>query len=287
MTKPIRVIITGPNEGRTDAPTVEDLLGQIKDFVDVLHGVEKAAQPERTKHLVWRVTDATMNSPITLELTPYGEGPVAEIAQCVDVVERAVADGMRALHLGNARPKYFTEAVLEKTRKIHARVMNGLSDTALRFDGTIESADIVIDRKAAISVETAMEKARAIDSIPYRELGSVEGYVTKPELDGKGRAILRFKSRLNGAEIKAYADGEAFRQVEALRLSDVWDGARVRVYGLIIYKTLGQIEHINATGIEVLDRDSTLPSIDDILDPTFTGHLTSEEFIARQRGYDA
>ena len=80
MAKPIKIVINGPAGERTDAPTTEDFLSQIRDFLDVLQGVEKAALPEQSKHLVWRVTDATMNSPITLELTPFGDGPAADVA---------------------------------------------------------------------------------------------------------------------------------------------------------------------------------------------------------------
>lgn len=130
-----------------------------------------------------------------------------------------------------------------------------------------------------------IERAKGEASIPYTELGSIEGFVTKPELDGYQRAILRFRSRLSGEEIKAYASGDAFHQVEALRLSDVWHGVRVRVYGAIQHKGLGVIEHINATDIEVLDRDP-LPSAEDILDPDFTGGLTTEDFLRELRRDD-
>jgi hypothetical protein len=62
----------------------------------------------------------------------------------------------------------------------------------------------------------------------------------------------------------------------------VWHGVRVRVYGTISYKSLGVIDGLAATGIEVLDRVQ-LPGIDDIVDPTFAGGLSAEEFLAEQR----
>jgi hypothetical protein len=131
-------------------------------------------------------------------------------------------------------------------------------------------------------VERAFDAEKATAPVPYRELGSVEGFVSKAELDGLGRAVLRFWARTNGAEVKAIATGEAFKQLEELRLSDVWHGVRVRVYGTISYKGLGVIDGLVATGIEVLDR-SQLPGIDDIVDPTFTGGLSAEDFLANQR----
>lgn len=284
MAKPVRVTIKGPEDEWIDAPTVDDLLGQVRDLVDVLRGVERASELGASQ-LVWRVTDAQMNSPISLELTPFGRGSLADVAARVDRVERLAADGLLALRRGDPAPPYFTEDILPKARKIYSRVLNGLSGTTIAFDPTVEAEPLVIDPAAARDVDRTFERARALASIPYTELGSVEGFVTKPELDGYHRAILRFRARLGGAEIKAFASGNAFRQVEALTLSEVWHGVRVRVYGTIHYKTLGQIEHINATGIEVLDTQP-LPGIDDIVDPAFTRGLSTEDFLREQRRDD-
>lgn len=285
MAKPVRVTITGKSDTVSDAPTVEDLIGQLRDLADVFKGVEKAMLPGRGGELVWRITDASRNSPLSLELTPYSQGGGGDVSQRASQVERAAAEGLVALQRGGPRPAYFTDEVLPKAQRLYQRVRNGLSETTIRFDSDV-AQPIVIDRPAAQRAEHAAEAVKGEVSIPYREIGSVEGFITKPELDGFGRAILRFKSRLTGAEIKAYASGEAFHQVEALRLSDVWHGARVRVYGLIHYKGLGQIEVINASGIELLDTEP-LPGIDDIVDVDFTGGLGTEEFLRQQRGFDA
>lgn len=285
MAKPVRLVITGTADTVSDAPTVDDLLGQIRDLTDVFQGVEKALLPERGGGLVWRVTDASMNSPLSIELTPYGTDPTATVSERAAKVERATAEGLEALRRGEPRPAFFTDDVLPKARRLYMRALNGLADTTIQFEADVADT-IVMDRPAAKEVEHGAEVAVGNASIPYREIGSVEGFITKPELDGFGRAILRFKSRLSGAEVKAYASGEAFHQVEALRLSDVWHGARVRVYGLIHYKALGQIEVINASGLELLDAEP-LPGIDDILDASFTGGLSTEDFLRQQRRFDA
>ena len=285
MAKPVRVTISGPDDERIDAPTVDDLLGQIRDFVEVLKSVEKTLGPNEAGEIEWRVTDATMNSPISLEFTPYGKGGAAAVASHVDRIEQITASGLRALRRGDARPPFFSDETLVRAKRLHARVLNGLSDTVIAFDATIDTEALVIDRPAARDVERTIDRARAKSSAPYREIGSIEGFVTKPELDGYNRAILRFKSRLSGEEVKAYASGDAFRQIEALTLSDVWHGLRVRVYGTITYKSLGVVEVINATGIEVLD-DEALPGIDAIIDPNFTGGISTEDFLRELRRDD-
>ena len=280
MTKPVRVTVKGPDDDRVAAPTVDDLLGQIRDFLDILRGVEKTVG-EGGNDLVWRVTDAKMNSPISLELTPYGNAPAAEVLARAALVESRTAEGFRALRRGDAHPPYFTEEVLAKARRIDQRVLNGLSDTTIAFADDPEL--LVIDRPAAREVERAVEREKGLASIPYQELGSIEGFVTKPELDGHERAILRFRSRLDGSEIKAYARGHAFHQIEELRLSDVWHGVRVRVYGAIHYKGLGQVDCINATSIEIMDTHQ-LPGIQRHCGSEFHGRIDDLRFPARTQG---
>ncbi len=278
MANPIRVTIKGSDATGTDAPTVDDLLEQIRDFVEVLRGVERAVTADSANELVWRVTDVTMNSPINVELTPFPTNPAIFIGARADAVEQATARGFAALRQGEVRPSYFTDDVLPKARRMYARVLNGLADTKIAF-GNEQNEDIQIDQPIARKVQAA---AIAIEPVPYRELGSVEGFVSRAELDGFGRAILRFRARLDNSDIKAVATGKAFGQLEAMRLSDIWQGVRVRVHGTISYKSLGQIDGIIASGIEILDQ-ANLPSLDDINDTNFSGSLTSEEYLEELR----
>lgn len=281
MANPIRVTIKGSSAGGTDAPTVDDLIGQIKDIVDVLQGVERAIA-NGANDLVWRVTNVRMNSPIDMELTPFGRDDAAFIGARALEVEHATLDGLRALRAGNPRPAFFTEEVLPKARRLHARMTNGLSETALTFDPAVSEAPLVLDQETARAVAATEGEAKAAVGVPYRELGSVEGFVAKAELDGHGRPILWFRSRMDNVTLKAIGKGDALRQIEALRLSDVWRGVRLRVYGMIYYKALGQIDHIQATGIEPLD-NLALPGLDDIIDPDFTRGLTTEEYLRELR----
>lgn len=282
MAKPIRITIKGSDDTGTDAPTVDDFLGQVRDFLGVLQGVEKAVSEDGENELVWRVTNAQMNSPIWVEVTPFAKNPAIYADARADKVERAAMEGLRAIKTGEQRPRYFNDEVMKKARTIHARVTNGLADTVFAFDDSISTEPVVIDRESARKVEAAHRAAILQAPQPYRELGSIEGFLSKAELDGFGRAILRFRSRLDGVEIKATATGRAFHQLESLRLSDVWQGLRVRVYGTINYRGLGDIEGLNATGIEVLDQ-VPLPSFADIVDENFTGGLRSEDYLAELR----
>lgn len=281
MVKPVRLTVKGAGEVGENAPTVDDLLGQLSDFVEILKGVEKALGDDKGNQIIWRVTDAERQNPISFELTPTPINPAIFIGDRAASIERIARAGLVSLRNGDTRPAYFTDETLAKAKRMHVRVKNGLADTLIEAPD-VDPVPIVIDADVAGAVERAFDALKAARPSPYREVGSVEGFVSKAELDGLGRAVLRFWSRINGAEIKAIATGEAFKQLEELRLSDVWHGVRVRVYGTISYKTLGVIDGLTATGIEVLDRVQ-LPGIDDIVDPTFTGGLSAEAFLAEQR----
>ncbi len=282
MANSIKITIKGSNETGIDAPTVEDFLGQVHDFLAVLQNVEKAVSEDGKNELVWRVTHAQMNSPICFEVTPFPKNPAIYIDARAAQVERVAMEGIVAIKTGDQYPPYFNKYSMAKTRAIYARVMNGLADTSFSFGPAIAPEPVIIDRNTARNVEAFYQAALATQPAPYRELGSVEGFVSKAERGDIGCAILRFHSRLDGTEIKAIAEGRAFQQLEALRLSDVWEGVRVRVYGTIWYHSLGAIKKIDATGIEVLDQ-SPLPNMDNIIDENFTNGVISENYLAALR----
>ncbi|MGC8468847.1 MAG: hypothetical protein ACP5NI_02970 [Acetobacteraceae bacterium] len=279
--EPVRLTIEGAGQAGDNAPAVDDLLGQVSDYVEILKGVEKARGDDRENQIVWRVTNAERRNPITFELTPTPINPAVFINDRAADIERITREGLVALGNGEIRPAFFTDETLAKAKRLHARVKNGLANTVIEAPD-VDAEPIIIDAAVADKVERSFEALKAAQSVPYRELGSIEGFVSRAELDGFGRAVLRFWARTNGAEIKAIATGEAFKQLEEMRLSDVWQGVRVRVYGTINYKSLGVIDGLRATGIEVLD-GAHLPGITDIVDPTFTGGLSAEEFLAEQR----
>jgi hypothetical protein len=276
MAKPIRLTIKGSDASGTDAPTVDDLLGQVRDFVKTLRGVENAISDDGNV-LVWRVTNVTMNSPISITVTPFSPNPAIFADRRATIVQDAVRSGFAALAAGEIRPAYFTDEVLPSAQRLYGRVLNGLADTTIEFETDDAGPPVMISREIAQTVIDVATAARPI-RVPYREQGSIEGFVSNAERDGLGRGVLRFRSRLDGTMVKAVATGEAFHQLEKFRLGEVWDGVRIRVYGVLRYRDLGDLESMDATGIEVMDQ-VPLPGIADIIDPAFTGGLRSEAYL--------
>ena len=281
MADPIRLIIRASQTAGTDAPTVDDLLGQIRDFVDVLRGVERALDADGVR-IIWRVTNATRNSPICFELTPYSTDHAAFVDDRAARVEMATSQGLLALQRGIERPPYFTDEVLPKARKLHERVTNGLADTRIDFGAASNSAPITIDQKAAAIVIEAAAATQGRPLHPYRELGSLEGYFARAELDGYGRPVLWVRGRVDNLMVKAVVNGKAIRQLEQTRLGEVWRGARLRVYGTIHYRAVGLLDHIDADFLEVVE-EVGLPGLGDIVDEDFTGGLSTEDFLREVR----
>ena len=117
----------------------------------------------------------------------------------------------------------------------------------------------------------------------YKELGSIEGNAQSVERDGYGRRILWVRYRLTGENVKCIVSGAAEQELEQHQIKDVWRYRRVQVSGMLHYKGIGILREVEAIRVRFLRDRNELPSVDDILDPNFTGGLRSEDYLARLR----
>lgn len=140
-----------------------------------------------------------------------------------------------------------------------------------------------IARSAAKNTELAL---KPVDK-PYAELGSIEGIARGVDVDGHGRRLLNVRHRLTGDVIKCILHGQALEVIGRHTVGDVFQGLRVHVHGTIRYRSLGHISQVEATEILFARPRADLPSIDDILDETFTGGLKSEDYLERLRDGNA
>jgi hypothetical protein len=283
MTDPIRFTIRG-HSAETDAPTVEDLVAQIEDWFSILRGVEEALAEDSAREIEWRVTGASMNSPLAFELTAFPRRHGMNIERRAREVKQQVAAGLSVLRSKAERPSYFTEPVLERTARLFERVMNGLSLTKIEFGDHLP--EIEINPTSARAAATNISSVRKPKEKPYREIGSVEGTLQRVERDGYGRPLLFVKLRVDGEIVKCVARDSARAEVEGHEIADIWKDRRVRVFGTIYYRALGRITQIEADAVQFLRPKGELPRPGDIVDETFTGGLKSEEYLERLRNGD-
>src|SRR5260370_5351908 len=196
-------------------------------------------------------------------------------------VKEEISAGLSALRSKPERPSYFTEPVLEKAERLFERVTNGLSLTRIEFGDDLPTIEITPPgAKLAARNITAVRKPK---EKPYREIGSVEGTLQRVERDGYGRPLLYVKLRVSGETIKCIARGSAQGEVEHHEISDIWKNKRVRVFGTIYYKALGQIIQVESDAAQFLPPREEFPRASEIIDENFTGCLESEEYLESVR----
>jgi hypothetical protein len=280
MSSPIRFSVSG-RDAETDAPTVEDLLAQVGDYIGIMRGVEEALADDGASEIQWRITNAKKSSPLELEITPFARRHGLNIDTRVRQVKEHTASGLALLVTRAERPSYFTEAVLEKAERLFDRVTNGLNLTKIDYDVDIPAVEITpTNGRSAMAHTAAVRKPK---EKPYREIGSVEGFLKGVEKDGFGRAVVFVKLRRDGETVKCLANETAQVEVEQHQIGDVWKNRRVRVAGTIYFKSLGCISKIDADIVQFLRSSDELPSSSDIIDRNFTDGLRSEEHLEKLR----
>lgn len=281
MISPIHFSISGHN-AETDAPTVDDLVNQVGDYISIMRAVEEALADDGTSEIEWRVTNAKKNTPLELELTPFPRRHGTNIDQRVHKVKEYTAGGLALLAANAERPSFFNDAVLEKVERLFQRVTNGLDLTKVDYGPEIQRTVEITPSIARVAV-SHISAVRVPQEKPYRELGSVEGFLKGVDRDGFGHAIVYVKLRLNGEIVKCLASETVESEVEKHQIGDVWKNRRVRVSGTIYYKSLGRISKIDADVVQFLRRRDELPSSSDIINKDFTSGLASTEYLEKLR----
>ncbi len=279
MATKITVQIRASREG--GSPTIADLLDQVRDYFDILENVEEAVSGNGTTALEWRVVSATTNSPITLEAMAFARDYGVNIDRRAADVTREVATGLKALSLGSSRPHFFDDRTIAKAERIFERVTNGLAQTFINHGPDLPALELTppVARAAMGFAKAALTPPEQ----PYTELGSIEGAARTIDQDGHGRLILRVQERLTGEDVKCIVTGKARDELGEHQVRDIWHNRRVRVYGTLRFKGRGRLQQVDATMVRFLRDRSDFPDVADILDPDFTGGLSSEEYLERIR----
>lgn len=283
MPKPIRIKIEGMTVGGVDAPTVEDLLFQIQDFVSILHGVEDAIAGGESAEIVWRVTDTSKNSPITIEISPFAKNHAMNVDNRAQQVVAATADGFVSISRSAERPMFFSDRLVGKMENVFSRVSNGLSRTAIDLSAYQRGREVILDREVARAAQANFDIWKKPEAVVYRELGSVEGFISKVELDGYRRPIVWLRTRIDGRVVKCVSKFDALKRIGHYELTELIQGFRIQVFGTIHYKDLEKIGHVEVDDVHVFGPDAELPDIDMIVAPNFTGGVEASAYLKRIR----
>ena len=283
MTKPIKITVTGTDNRGDDAPMVQDLLSQIQDQVDILQAVEGAIFDDGKEKIIWRVTDVTKNSPITFEITPYPKTHEMDVQSRINNVIVATANGLQMLLIQGDRPPHFTDAVLKKIENISKRVTNGLAGSKVDFSEYEDAPQCELTHDVAAKTVKKIAEIRAPAHHLHREIGSVEGYIKTVGRDGLGRPVLTLATRIDGTDVKCVSSDGGLDKISHLEVGAVTQGLRVRAHGLLHFKSPGVLDRIEVERVECFEKEDDLPTIQDLIDPEFTGGLEAVEYMRLKR----
>lgn len=266
----------------TDAPTVDDLLAQLRDYFDLLNIVEENLAADGQTAVQWRVISAAKASPLSFTCQAFPRQFAVNIDTRVDMVLGFANTALMDLCTGNDLSAVLLDGAAAKALSIFQRVTNGLGRTVFETDSPKIPVVALTPPVARVAVRTISSQLSPVDR-PYKELGSIEGYVETVSLDGWGRRILYLKHRISGAEVKCVVSGDAEREFALREIADVWRKQRVTVSGTIHFKSAGRISHVDVDRVRFLRSRTELPGVDDIIDVGFTGGMKSEEYLAKLR----
>ena len=103
MPRKIKLVISGKG-AETDAPAVEDVLDQLRDYHDILREVEEAVAKDGKRAIDWRIVNASRNSPLSFEFEAFPHEFAVNIDRRAESVVSATAVGMDALQTQSERP---------------------------------------------------------------------------------------------------------------------------------------------------------------------------------------
>jgi len=281
----VKLSISGNGDG-TDAPLVGELLDQIRDYFAMLDGVTASITGDDKPRFVWRVIDASRNSPLAFTAEAFPTDVRKGTMIIAEQAKLQVAEGIKQLQSAAVRPQFFSDNVLDAAERFIRRNTKSLSSTKLEHGAG--QPDVVVTLTAATAMIGNLERIRESPAVrTYQELGSIEGMIQNVGTDHWGRHLLIIKDRLHGQDIRCVVEGDAHTMLEQQRVANVaWGKRRVIVTGKIAYRSLGRVSQAYIDRVEFLDQGDEPVQFADIIDRDFTAGLSSEEYLRKARGDD-
>lgn len=248
---------------------------QVLDFFDLL-------LPEKQDSgLVWNLSLATTNSPLTVVGEPISLKPDVDVTVIARVQKALLAGELRALTTGTRPIRAFSHKRRETVRRLFSRNLNGIGSTSAVLDGS-DTPVLITPAIAQIGIDTLEKQEGGIEKFLIgdrgrEEVGSIEGHLVKVGTDYNQPAIL-VRERKSGVEIWCRVDpGLKHKISEETSFEDVWEHRRVIVKGRIQFGSGGEILRVYANAVVPIK--SRQMTIHDIKDADFTNGVNTEEYL--------
>lgn len=277
---PERVTITIRSELGEDGPlTVNDALRQVLDFFDLL----SEAQGENAETVSWRLVSVTKNSPLEAIAEPFSDVPGIDVTTIARNAKRATFSALDEITSGGDVPSWMSQRAREKMRSILTRNTHGVGRTDIKIDD-VSPVVMLVQKKAnvgLVSLRRAEDELSANEpDLSRSEIGSVDGFVAEATTYRRQPA-LNIRERRTGAQVLCVLSEKVAERAGAHSWREVWDGARVLVYGRIQFNRKGVAASIRADDIiEIAPKELSYAT--DVADSNFTGGLEPVEYLAQE-----
>lgn len=259
--------------GKTENVPLATLLEVARDTLEILQELDKEISKDDRGTLVWEVTDASLNSPLMLELEPVRRSPIDARERVVD----AYVKGLSVLNRRRTKPRHFSTKALSAAKRMAQSYDNG----AGKVEFSAPRNAVVLSPKVAPNVEAILSPPVAsglqLFRGPRAEIGTLEGVVTILKSDGQ--EFFTLKDRFRGCEVRC-----VFRPELDSVVREAWK-RRAQITGAIQYGADGIPRQIEVERIRLLREAAELPQFKDFgID--ITGGVDSVEYVRALRDAD-
>ena len=255
-----------------------DAMQQVRDYFDLL-------TDQGQDHIVWRLTSATTQSPLTVEAEPYDQRTKAGGYGAIAPHVAKVREGLERLEAGEDLGPDFPDEKREVAISLLERNLNGIGRTKIFFGhgGQQVQLDQQIARRALTAIEGGEDALHEYlyGTFARREAGSIEGQILDVGTDSEEPAV-HIVEHLSGRRISCRINKEIRHDIERrLTAAHVWDKHRIRIRGVLNYDADGRLIRLYDGRIAFIEPVDV--SVDDLHDPEFTEGLEPSEYLERLR----
>lgn len=258
----VKMVISSPS----GLIPVKSLTAAISKVYNILADMDRQLSCGRAT-TGWAIRHLSMQSPAEIDIVPYNPTKLADPEKCISLS----VNGMNSLIKAAKRPRYFTDSMLESVREFVRLVDQKNIDDISLYNG---AKSIRLDSKIIGNVDALVARRRE------KPISAIDG-----RLD-----MINIHSDLKVGIYRLVDDRQIiaeFDEVEKMKekVKELL-GKRVYVEGVLKRNKDGEPTSIMIKHMEAMPDDGDLPKLSDLfgLDRDFTGGLSVDEFLRRQRG---
>lgn len=255
-------------------PDAADFDLVFSDTLDILSDLARAASPDLRAFSKWKISEATLRSPLHLTLSAGAPDVDASDAK---LAVQSYLGGLRILDaekVPEEPPPLFDEPLLRSTRHLVSVLRR---NTARLTFQSPEFGTVTASQRISLNIDELI-------GVKFRAMGTVEGLLET--LSAKGAPKDKIKCSIFDP-ISNYRTTCYIPLAQQDDAKSAWPMGRVAVYGEIRYAKSGRILSVDAADrIRRLRSSADLPQPEDLKGIDITGGHESSDYIRRLRDRD-